>query len=100
MNSVRSADEFVTMAKGHWRNPHTPKSAAFVLARDGQHARAVAIIDALLPTLNLASPWQKGIFDDATNLRCMLLEDPAEVHRQLAAWEDYTIGKLKLEAFR
>ena len=70
------------------------------MARDGQYGRAVAISDALLPTLNLASHWQKGISDDATNLRRMLLEDPAQAHRQLAAWEDYTIGKLKLEAFR
>ncbi len=100
LDSVRSADDFVAMAKRSWGNPHVPKSAAFVLARDGQYDRAVAIIDALLPTLNLNVGWEQGIFDDASALRHLLLTDPDEAQRKLAEWEDYTIGKLKLEAFR
>ena len=100
LERLRSADDFATMAKQFWRNPHTPKETAFVLARDGQYDRAVAIINSLLPTLNLKVGWEKGIFDDASALRRLLLTNPDEAQRKLAEWEDYTVRKLKLEAFR
>ena len=100
LESVRSADDFFRVAAGVWRNPHAPKAAAFVLARAGQCGRAVSVIDELLPKLDLSSHWQKGIFEDTTNLRHLLLTDPDEAQRKLAGWEDYTTEKLGLQAFR
>ena len=88
------------MAMNFWENPHAPKKTAFVLARAGQFERAISIIDDLIPRLDLRSPWQQTILDDTTKLRRLLLTDPDEAQRKLREWEDYTIQKRRLEAFR
>lgn len=85
---------------GDSRNPHGPKNSAFALARVGEHERAIATIDALLPRLNLDVAWEQGIADETTALRHMLVTDPSEADRKLKEWESYTIQKLGLEQFR
>lgn len=81
-------------------NPHAPKAMAFLLARAGERKRATALINEYLPKLRLDSHWEKEIFDISTRLRDMLIADPEAAHRQLLEWEEYTIQKLRLEAFR
>ena len=49
LENLRSADDFAAMARVLAQSSHTGKTA-FVLARAGQGDRAVAIIDALMPT--------------------------------------------------
>ena len=100
LERIRSVDDFVTMAQGFWGNPHAPKEAAFVLARAGKDERAIAMIEDLLPTLDLDVAWEKTIFDQSSMIRDLLMTQPEEARRTLATWENYTIGRLKLEAFR
>jgi hypothetical protein len=100
LRQAENLDGFLELAAPAWGNPHTPKQVAFVLAKAGQRDRAVAIIDDYLPKLRMHSHWEKEIFDLSTHLRDLLVNDPEAAHRQLLAWEDYTIQKLKLEAFR
>ena len=100
LEAIQSADDFATMSATYWANPHAPKETAFVLARAGQHERAVSIIDDLIPRLDVRSSWQQTILEDTTNLRHLLLNDPNEAQRKLGEWENYTIRKLRLEAFR
>ena len=100
LQSIGSGCDFAKMAARFWGNPHAAKKTAFVLARSGAYERSVSIIDDLLPRLDLSSLWQKGIFDDSSKLRHMLLNDPDEAQRKLGEWEDYTIQKLGLGRFR
>lgn len=100
LTAAESLDGFTDLAKRSWRNPHAPKSVAFALARAGKGKEAVALIDDYLPELDVAARAEKDIFDISTRLRDLLIRDPEAADRQLRAWEDYTIQKLKLEAFR
>ncbi len=68
--------------------------------RGGQYDRAVAIVDALLPTLNRDAGVGARHLRPGDDPAAAVLTDPAEAQRKLAEWEEYTIGKLKLEAFR
>jgi hypothetical protein len=60
----------------------------------------MAMIDDYLPRLDLAAKAEKDIFDVSTRLRDLIIHDRAAADRQLQEWEDYTIQKLRLEAFR
>ena len=96
-DSFRAAVDVIRPFSG---NPHAPKAMAFLLARAGEHDRAVAMINDYLPKLRLDSHWEKDIFDVSTRLRDLLIHDPEAADRQLQEWETYTIQKLRLEAFR
>ena len=95
-----SPEGFINLAKRAWRNPHTPHAVASVLARSGRYKEALIVIDDFLPRLNTAAPAEKEIFDLSTRLRDLLIDDPAAALRQLQEWENYTIGKLGLQAYR
>lgn len=96
-HSYRAAVDVIADYAG---NPHARKAMAFLLARVGEIDQAVEMIDSYVPRLNLESHWQKEIFDTSTTLRDLLVKNPEAAHRQLLAWEDYTLKQLKLEQFR
>ncbi len=100
LKAAESLEGFIDLAKRSWGNPHAPKSVAFALARAGKGRDAIAAIDDYLPGLDVAARAEKDIFDISTRLRDLLINDPEAADRQLREWEDYTIQKLGLEAFR
>lgn len=100
LEGIQSLHDVARLARQYWRNPHAPKEAAFALARAEDYGPAISIIDELLPRLDCAISWERSIFDEASVLRHLLLNDPCEAQARLRCWEDYTINKLGLEAFR
>jgi hypothetical protein len=93
-------DGFIALGRNSRGNPHTERSIAFVLARAGDRGHALDVINGYLPKLNLQTQWEKDIFDTSARLRDLLIHDPNAADRQLQEWENYTIQKLRLEAFR
>ena len=98
--SANSLLDMVELAEEFRGNPHTPKKIAFALARAGETEKAIAEINALLPELDLRSHWQQTIADQSIELRDVLIADPEAARAKLSAWENYTIEKLGLQAFR
>lgn len=100
LEPVRTADDFALMARSYWGNIHAPERTAYVLARDGQIQRAIAIIDDLLPKITLDVEWRQTMAQELRAMRSLLIEDPDAARRQFDAWETHLIEALKLQAFR
>lgn len=83
-----------------FHNANVPHAIAFSLAKAGEHDRAAALIDSFLPKMSVARDWEQRIHDQCSAFRDLLVRDPAAAHRQLLAWEDYTVDKLGLQKFR
>ena len=91
---------FIALGRTSRGNPHTERFIAFFLARIGEGDRAIDLINNYLPKLDIATPWKKEIHDTSAHLRALLINDPEAAQRQLGEWEDYTIQKMRLDAFR
>ena len=57
-------------------------------------------LDQLVGLLDEKVPWQCEMADRARALKSQIVSNPADVQRQLAAWEAESVHNLGLEAFR
>jgi hypothetical protein len=79
------------------RSPYVLQANAYLLALTGQSEEASISLDRLLSLLDLGTPWQARIADEARELKRLLAKSPAEARAKLRVWESETIHNLGLE---
>ena len=79
---------------------HTRQAYAYVLARIGDTAAALEVLDQLQKSVDPSVPWQLKMKERADLLREKILEGPEATSAQLAMWETETIKNLRLEKYR
>ena len=79
---------------------HTRQAYAYVLARIGDTAAALEVLDQLQESVDPSVPWQFKMKERAALLREKILEGPEATSAQLAMWETETIKNLRLEKYR
>ena len=79
---------------------HTRQAYAYVLARIGDTAAALEVLDQLQKSVDPSVPWQFKMKERAALLREKILEGPEATSAQLAMWETETIKNLGLEKYR
>jgi len=79
---------------------HTRQAYAYVLARIGDTAAALEVLDQLQKSVDPSVPWQFKMKERAALLREKILEGPEATSAQLAMWETETIKNLRLEKYR
>ncbi len=78
---------------------HTRQAYAYVLARIGDTAAALEVLDQLQKSVDPSVPWQLKMKERADLLREKILEGPEATSAQLAMWETETIKNLGLEKY-
>jgi hypothetical protein len=76
------------------------EAIAYALARAGDVAQAAMALDQLVGLLDEKVPWQCEMADRARALKSQMVSNPADVQRQLEAWEAESVHNLGLEVFR
>jgi hypothetical protein len=82
------------------RDPYVQEAIAYALARAGDVEQAARALDQLVGLFDEKVPWQCEMAGRARALKSQMVSNPADVQRQLEAWEAENIHKLGLEAFR
>ena len=82
------------------QDPYVQEAIAYALARAGDVEQAAMALDQLVGLLDEKVPWQCEMADRARALKSQIVSNPADVQRQLAAWEAESVHNLGLEAFR
>jgi hypothetical protein len=80
-------------------DPYVQEAIAYALARTGEIEQAAMALDQLIGLLDAKVPWQCEMADRARTLKSQMVSNPADVQRQLEAWEAENIHTLGLEAF-
>jgi hypothetical protein len=82
-------------------NPHCQEALAYTLARMGDIAPALVVIDQMQEMLGQSTvAWELDIKARSQFFREKLLHSPKAAQAQLDAWKDETVRNLKLEAYR
>ena len=79
---------------------YVQEAIAYALARAGDVAQAAMALDQLVGLLDEKVPWQCEMADRARALKSQMVSNPADVQRQLEAWEAESVHNLGLEVFR
>ena len=79
---------------------YVQEAIAYALARAGDVEQAVIALDKPMGLLDKKVPWQCEMADRAHALKAQIVSNPADVQRQLEAWEAENVHNLRLEAFR
>jgi hypothetical protein len=77
-------------------NPHCYEALAYTLAKAGDTAGALTVIDTLLSCVNPAVVWEAKISSRARLIGTALEENPQVAYAQLATWTTENIKNLRL----
>jgi hypothetical protein len=81
-------------------NPHCQEALAYTLAKMGNSAAALVVIDRMHEMLSKSSVgWELEIKARSQLMREKLLQGPEAAQAQLGVWKDETIRRLKLENY-